>query len=252
MKRYLSALLLIVILVSLIPQGMLSEYKKVYSDSILDSLEKDLYVSNLQSEVKPFLDNPEVLTSLKKDLEIDHIRKPELSEAVKAYYPLCDINKEMLLAGVKAKKFDSLISEKYVWLFPIYDGQGSFINSFVISKVDSAEDYKNLGERLDKTTVDWIKLATGKLYISQINSGFRQEDMDILSNRGKIATLLRKSDVLSAQVIKIIDFGGDIFIYVKTNEEEYGFVFTPVYQLKQGKKYRMSEIAEAIAGQYSR
>ena len=122
-------------------------------------------------EIKSYIDKEDTLELLKHDLEFmqqtTDINKLDIGTAIKVYYPIIDIDKEKLIAETAKGKFDKLISDKYVWIFPIYDVKGQYINTCKIKTGEPLEEIKNRKGKQDVSLYEQYKSIEGKLVISE-------------------------------------------------------------------------------------
>lgn len=204
-------------------------------------------------EIKAYIDKEETLELLKHDLafiqQTTDITKLDIGTAIKVYYPIVDIDKEKLITETAKGKFDKLISDRYVWIFPIYDVKGQYINTCKIKTGEPLEEIKNRKGKQDVSLYEQYKAIEGKLVISEINTGMSKETAEILSSPERISEIITSSDITNVEDIKIVAFSDTYIVYVKSNGEEFGFPFSYDYNLNQGQKYTIKQLASVITGQ---
>lgn len=224
------------------------------TDSSMDIQNKIIEDSTKSNaEIKSYIDKEETLELLKHDLEfIQHttdIKKLDISTAIKVYYPIINFDKEKLVTETSKGNFDTLISDRYVWIFPIYDRKGQYINTCKIKTGEPLEEIKNRKGKQDVSLYEQYKAIEGKLVISEINTGMSKETAEILSSPERISEIITSSDITNVEYIKIVAFSDTYIVYVKANGEEFGFPFSYDYNLNQGQKYTMKQLASLITGQ---
>ena len=78
-----------------------------------------------------------------------------------------------------------------------------------------------------------------------------KETAEILSSPERISKIITSSDITNVEDVKIVAFSDTYIVYVKANGEEFGFPFSYDYNLNQGQKYTMKQLASLITGQSS-
>ena len=189
----------------------------------------------------------EISQELKKDGYSD-LKNLNNSKAYKVY----KIESPNLVEGFKKNNsLQGLISNEYIWEFPIYNNKEQIITTCNIARNPMLEDLKKKGVKFSKETEEIIKKNQGKLEVYQVGNNIPLDWVSFLLDVDKINKRLEENNFINLDSIKIVSLPHfyTYILYIKDKDFEYGIpmgIREDLTKLENGKLYKISDIVSIL------
>jgi len=224
MRLIKKCLIIVISLALLLSSIAFAEEKDM--DSLLDS--QSLKISEDYDDLQSISSSS--LEKIKNILRYDNskVRHASLNINKNKYFKMYFLDNPNFASWIKGgKNLDKIISSKYNWIAPIYEG------------------------RKAKYLATFIKNTSNRWVLAGFSENVNKAALELLTDKGKLKKLLNRNNIINPSTIKFIkaDQYHMDFIYVKEAGNEYAIVLNNNPKglgLQNGKIYKMSVLAEKL------